>query len=381
MSETRHPDRSSNARRRITEQAASWYLDHREGLGSVRDADFLAWLRRSPIHLEEYLAIAQLHGDLKAAASLETMSLEQLDALAATEHPVVPLRRETAMPAVARAPQAAARVPRRRTTRWMAAAGIAGLAVAGATTWHMISAPAMDVYTTTSTATREITLADGSLLRLDRDSAIAVRFDNRHRVIDVQRGGMLIDVGKDPQRPLQVTLGASVLRDVGTVFEARRQGSGGTVTVISGQVDVLAPGPSWPPSWLPLFGNRTDAGHVVANLAHGEQATLNGDGTLAKLTRQADLTRTTAWLPAEIRFEDSTVAEVARRFNAYSAQPLVIDDPAVASMRISGLFHAHDANAFVTYLSTLPGVRVLRDGNRIRIVGTGAEASHGARRL
>lgn len=376
MHETRHPDRPSNARRRITEQAASWYLDHREGLGSVHDADFLAWLQRSPIQQEEYLAIAQLHGDLKAAAGLETMSLEQLGALAATEPPVVPLRREAAA-AVIRA-QTASLAPRRYVPRWMAVAGIVGLALAGATAWRMAFTPSMRVYSS-GDATREIRLADGSLLRLDRGSTIAVHFDDRHRDIDVRRGGLLIDVGKDPRRPLQVALGASVLRDVGTVFEARRQGSGGTVTVISGQVDVLAPPPAWPPSWLPQLRHRAEAGRVVVNLARGEQATLNGDGTLARLTARADLARITAWLPTEIRFENSTVAEVARRFNAYSAQPLVIDDPVVASMRISGLFHAHDANAFVAYLATLPGVRVQRDGDSTHIVR--AEASPDARRL
>ncbi len=379
MNRTRHPDRSA-ARRRITEQAAHWYLDHREGLGSVRSGDFLAWLQRSPTHVAEYLAIARLHGDLKAAASMEAMSIEQLAALAATGAPVVPLHRQPSAPAVTPATRANGHPAHRRPARWRVAAGAVGLAIAGAATWLALAAPPVDVYTSTTAAAREITLADGSLLRLDRDSAIAVRFDDRHRAIEVERGGMLLDVGKDPRRPLQVTLGASVLRDVGTVFEARRRGNGGTVTVISGQVDVLAPDSAGSNSvWLALFGHRADARHVVASLAPGEQAALNDAGTVIRLTTHADLARVTAWLPAEIRFHDSTVAAVARRFNAYTTQPLVIDDPAVASMRISGLFHAHDVNAFVTYLATLPGVRVLRTGDCIRIVGT--ETSPGASRL
>lgn len=380
MNRTRCPDRTA-ARRRITEQAAYWYLDHREQPDAVHSADFLIWLQRSPTHVAEYLAIARLHGDLKATIYMETMSVEQLQALATTEALVVPLRRSPTMTTVTPAIQTSGGTSRRRPARWLAAASAAGLAITGAADWHALAVPPAAVYTSTAAATREITLADGSLLRLDRDSAVAVRFDERRRTIAVERGGLLIDVGKDPRRPLQVTLGASVLRDVGTVFEARRRGNGGTVTVISGQVDVLAPNPTGSGSaWLAMLGRRSDARHVVAKLVRGEQVALDDVGAVVRLTTGADLAKVTAWLPAEIRFHDSTVAEVARRFNAYTTQPLVIDDPALASMRISGLFHAHDADAFVTYLATLPDVRVLRDGERIRIVG-GSDLSRGVHRL
>ena len=39
----------------------------------------------------------------------------------------------------------------------------------------------------------------------------------------------------------------------------------------------------------------------------------------------------------------------------------------IAGMRISGRFHAHDVDAFLAYLASLPGVQVKRDGERAQV--------------
>src|SRR5215469_12068442 len=64
--------------RKITEQAAAWYLDQQDNPCQRQQAAFLTWLRASPAHVAEYLAIAQMHGDMKTAASIETMSMMEL---------------------------------------------------------------------------------------------------------------------------------------------------------------------------------------------------------------------------------------------------------------------------------------------------------------
>lgn len=373
---------------RTTEQAASWYLDQREGLSAMQQTAFLAWLRQSPLHVAEYLAIAQMHGDLKAAAAMETMDTAQLGELAASESAIVTLRPQvTQIPAVAQLHRARP-APARRSRRllpWGIAASIAALLLTVATVWlhasAALAAPAV-VYASGADAGRSLTLADGSLVQLDRDSAIAVRFDAHQRHIEVTRGGALFDVGKDPSRPLQVQLGDDQLQDIGTVLSTRRQPGGSVVTVLSGQVNLLAPAHPWLDAWQRKLG-RTPAANtvVVAALVGGHQAVLDEHGAVIALNAHADIAQATAWLPADIRFQHSTVAEVARRFNAYTSRPLVIDDPRVAAMRISGLFHARDAEAFTAYLSSLPGVQVQRDEQRIRIFGSATGAAHAPRRM
>ena len=333
--------------RRIAEQAAEWYLDQREGLDAAQRRRFLAWLRQSPLHVAEYLGMARLHGDLGAAAALEAMDAEALAALAASERAVVPLR-----PLLPRAPSTP--TPRRHGVPWwQQAVAAAMVALLGGAAFLREAAPPMDLYTAAAEV-RQLAFDDGTLVQLDRASALAVRYDDAQRRFELLRGGALFDVGKDPARPLRVGVGAQVLEDVGTVFDAHRSASGVSVAVVSGEVRVWPGAPS------------AAQAEALADLHAGQYAEV-ADGRLAALERQADLPRRTAWLPADIHFEHSTVAEVARRFDAYGGKPLCIDDPALAATRISGRFHARDPEAFVAYLGTLPGVHVQRGADGIRV--------------
>src|ERR1700756_5341589 len=70
----------------IAGQAAEWFVANREGtLDPVQRATFAAWLKSSPMHVEEYLGIALLVRDLRAAADPE-VSVEALLARARTSH-------------------------------------------------------------------------------------------------------------------------------------------------------------------------------------------------------------------------------------------------------------------------------------------------------
>ena len=345
-----HDDMSQAAARRITEEAAQWLLASREGLDEPSRIAFVNWLRHSPAHVAEYMAIVQWDQDMREAAAHEPMGGTALVAHAAAEPAVVPFRPRSFTPA--RHTPAQVRKPRRRWP-WLAGAAMAAVAVLAVT---LVRGPTPDtspgpgvVYTAPADATRSLQLADGSRIQLNRGSAIRVRFDDRQRAIAVIDGTMLIDVGHASSAPLTVSLGSTVLRDIGTVFQVRAQPDGGEVTVLSGRVDVMA------------------AQSVVAHLQGGERATLARDGSVSHLAPHADITQELAWLPAEIEFHDQPIAEVAQRFNDYGQAPLLIEDAALAQTRISGRFHAREPAGFIAYLETLEGVRVLRDARGIHV--------------
>lgn len=362
--------RGDRVARRIAEEAAHWYLDQREGLDADAQQAFLAWLQCAPAHREEYLAIARLHGDLKAVAAQETASAAQLRAGLTGERAVVMLPARGAA-------QRARRQPRRRL-RWLATAAVVlAVGVVALGSWFE-RAPAGAVFAADDGQPRQLALPDGTVVQLDRGSAIAVRFDARRRDIALLRGRALFDVGKDPLRPLEVRLGAGVLRDIGTVFEASRGAQGGEVTVLSGRVHVLAPAHPWLAGWARRLGHPLEPARLAADLGAGEQARIDGAGQVIGASGPADVQQATRWLPAEIAFHDAPVADVARRFNAYTTTPLVVEDARIGALRISGRFHARDPAAFVAYLGSLPGVRIARDHGRVRVL---AATTHGARRL
>ncbi|RUL69430.1 FecR family protein [Dyella choica] len=363
MNEPTNFDAARQARR-ITEQAVNWYIEQQEPLSERQRAAFLDWLRASPKHVAEYFAVAQMHGDMKAAASLKQLPAAELVERARRDNPIVMFpHREKAMPEP-RHEQAARGT--RRLQLLAGAASVAAMALlwAGLTHRHTAEArpqQAQVQHYASGNAAQSLALADGTLIQLDRQSEIDVRFDDHYRRIEVQRGHALFDVGKDSARPMLVNVGGHVLQDIGTIFEVRRDAGGDTLTVISGRVRVLdAQNSSSKGDELPL------PGVAIADLTAGQQIELDASGVSP--VHPAQIAQATAWLPAEISFQHETIANVARRFNAYTSTPLQIEGEEIAQKRISGVFHADNPQAFVAYLSTLSNVRVIRDADRIRVV-------------
>ena len=349
--------------RRVTEQAVSWYIEHQEPLSERQRVAFLNWLRASPKHVAEYFAVAQMHGDMKAAAMLKQLTATELMEQARRDNPIVMFpHREKAMPEPRHEHTA------RGTRRLQLLAGAASVA-AVALLWlgltHRRTAEihpqqAQAEHYAAGNATQSLALADGTLIQLDRQSEIDVRFDDRYRRIEVKRGHALFDVGKDPARPMLVNVGGHVLQDIGTIFEVRRDAGGDTLTVISGRVRVLDAQKS------PSKGDELPLpGVAIADLTAGQQIELDASGVSP--VHPAQIAQATAWLPAEISFQHETIANVARRFNAYTNTPLQIEGEEIAQKRISGVFHADNPQAFVAYLSTLSNVRIIRDADRIRV--------------
>jgi transmembrane sensor len=385
--------------RRLSEEAATWYLDMQDAPDACTEAQFMGWLRRSPQHVAEYMAMAQMHGDLRAATAAEQMSVGELRELAACESSVVSLHRGVGrkhpLP-LKRLPQGAmgaawpqgaghaqeavhavcgsrfngdARSRQRRTAalRWSAVAAavlLFGGILTLTLTWPTPTEPGIRY--AAGIEVREVTLDDDTVVQLSPQSAMFVRFDSHARQIELVEGSASFDIGKDPARPMKVTVGQQQIDDVGTVFDVQRSEGSAQVTVVSGEVSVW----NLPSPWLArararLTGSPGPRDRIV-DLRGGESARMDRDGHLTERGR-ADLAVATQWLPEDIRFHDTTVAEVARRFNAYSTRPLVVDDPELARKRISGVFHARDPEAFIAYIDSLPHVRVERTADRVHL--------------
>ncbi|HKT29584.1 FecR family protein [Dyella sp.] len=365
MNESTHFDAARQARR-ITEQAVAWYIEQQEPLSERQRVAFLEWLRASPKHIAEYFAVVRLHGDIKAAAALQKLTSEQLVEQARRDNPIVMFpHMEKVMREERPSPPARHRLAKYALAT-VASAGSIAMAWLGVVHWRAIQIhqPPQAVFAkqySATQATQSLTLADGTLVQLDRNSSIDVHYDSHVRRIDVQSGHVLFDVGKDPTRPMFVDVGGHVLQDIGTIFDVKRDTNGDTFTVISGRVRVLNAEPSSTQDNKPPL-----PGLAVADLTAGMQIAFDVSGT--GTVRPIAVAEASAWLPTDISFHHETIANVARRFNAYTSTPLEIDDQTIAGKRISGVFHADNPQAFMAYLATLPDVRIIHDADRIRVV-------------
>ncbi|HUW53954.1 MAG TPA: FecR domain-containing protein [Rhodanobacter sp.] len=370
----------------IAEQAAEWYVAHRDGtLGTLQQNAFMRWLRASPMHVAEYLAIAGVARDIGDAARLNTTPLPQLLGEVEDMDRVVPIHavtRESVFemfsPHEHRVRTRARRHARlshaatRSLARWgnVAALMLVTTAMILGLRWFT-SRPQVLNYATSHGEQRSLQLPDNTFVRLNSDSAIAVRFSPHRRLVEVNRGQAYFEVAKDAARPFGVRVGGLLIRDIGTAFDVYRQDIGTTVTVTEGQVQVWPVPPASPRAgWLhrDQWQAAATPGRPLVDLVAGHQARIAASGQLES-QGPVDAEQATAWLQGNIVFEGESIAAVAAQFNRYNNSQISVNDRRIGALPISGTFAAHDVPTFVAFLNSIPGVHTRTQGRRIIVSG------------
>jgi transmembrane sensor len=341
----------------VAQQAGTWFIANQSGsLEQAERAAFVAWLKASPIHVEEYLGVALVAHDLPAAAEDPQVPLEALLELARADDTDGVVRLEASLPVREPAPKRI-RAPR----GWSFATSIAAmLLLAASVLWWVRDGEFLGLPRVYQTAHGEQIVAqlpDGSELHLNTDSSVTVRYSRSERVVDITRGQALFTVARDEHRRFRVSAGDAHVLAVGTQFDIYRRPNTTIVTVVEGSVAVLAGAP--PPG---ATGFPPDALRVQA----GYQVHVDARGVLAQPI-PVDVQQTLAWLQQKLAFERRPLGEVADEFNRYGSIPIEIDDAALRALPISGVFDVHDIDSFVAFLQTLDGVRVERTHARIRV--------------
>ena len=354
-----------NVRAAIAAQAADWFVTNDERqLEREESAALVKWLKASPAHVEEFLGVSVIARDLRKACAGPDFSVDQLLERAATDQEAAAWSWRSRI-------RAALEIRPQR--RWQAAgAAVAVIGVLGLgwlvsrTLWPVFGlrpgAPAVEAAAlrleTAHGELRAWRLADNSVVHLNTDSVVTVRYDKMERVVVLHSGEAVFEVRHDSGRPFRVLAGTAEVVDLGTRFDVRRISGSTVVTVAEGRVAVgltRAPGAA---------GSNTLTGFVPVNA--GQQLTVVGDEPPA-VPVPADAERTTAWLHRQIMFEREPLELVAAEFNRYSRKPIEITTPALRSLRVSGVFATDNTSGFIAFLRTLEGVHVQVTTTRILV--------------
>lgn len=339
----------------IGQEAADWFVANRGTLSAKERQNFVAWLKTSPMHVEEYLAISVIARDLPAACERTEDSLESLLARA---------RSESEGPAESLWSRLVTGIRQAAAPRWVGAAvAMAALAVVSfgllsfwnsrppthaaapepATVWH---------FATGHGEQQTQRLADNSVLHLNTDTAVTVRYSRSQRDVTLTSGEAEFEVSHSPERPFRVFAGSAQMIDVGTTFNVRLASGATIVTVIEGLVAVA-----------PAHLSRAVK---FVQLGADQQISVNGEDWPATAVR-VDAQHDTAWLHRQITFEHEPLARVVEEFNRYSSKPIEITTPALRNLEISGVFSIDDTDAFIAFLRSLEGVHVEVTSAQIRV--------------
>jgi transmembrane sensor len=313
--------------------------------------DFIAWSRRSNLHVEEFLRVSQLTQELAGSKSWPQDSITELieQARAIDSSRVARLVTATERSS---APRPAAAGGRRIVQRALAASIvilISGVLIA-MFDWGS------KTYITNVGEMRSITLEDGSVVDLNTRSRLRARFTAAERDVQLLTGEAIFRVAKNPHRPFRVWSGDTEIVAVGTEFNVDAHNSRTVVTVLEGRVRVSN-------SMSSTSGRSTGSTEPATRpieLASGEQAVV-AEYNPPRRVPVADTKRATAWTERRLIFEETTLTEVAAEFARYNEKSIHILGEPLASMRITGIFNATDQASFVEFLRTHADVRVHED--------------------
>jgi transmembrane sensor len=339
----------------IAEQAAEWLVANDEGpLDARKAATLAAWLKASPVHVEEFLRVSAIARDLRQAHTDPEYSFETVLARARAEDDtrVLPLW-----------PQLTAPVRSISSRGWLTAAvtmaAVVVLSLGLFSPWNVGPVAPVPLPAGTTALHFETRhgeqlsrrLADNSLLHLNTDSAVTVRLSKTERLVMLTSGQAEFEVAHDPARAFRVFAGSAEVIAIGTKFDVHLQDDSTVVTVVEGRVAV---GPS-----------QNDAPRFV-QVGADQQIRVAADEWPVTPTT-VDAQRTTAWLNRQIVFDHEPLERVAAEFNRYAPKTIKIATPVLRNLEISGTFATDDTDAFIAFLRSLKGVRVEATATNVRV--------------
>jgi len=283
---------------------------------------FAAWLDQSPAHVrawnEMHALMAALHAPARASYNAV---LEQAGR----------------SPSARLAGRDGRGVGRRTLLRWMAGGvAVAAVVVAGIRAPILLDRWGAD-YMTVAGEREAVTLADGTRAELDTDTVLKVDITSTARRITVVRGEAFFDVAGDA-RPFIVMTSAGETRDIGTAFSVAEGDGQSTATVESGIVDVST-------AMHPRDAVRVTAGQTV-----------DFNAERVSPVRAADLEERLAWRRGQLVFRQQPLSEVVAKLNRYRSGRIVILNPWISDLLVSGSFNVAQPDAAIEALEGVLGI-------------------------
>ena len=330
------PDATPPTQDQLLQEAAVWFARMRGPEAETNRDEFEAWLARGALHRRAYNRAAEIFAMGKVLGEDE------------------------------RPPTSPASGDGHRNSRLVLAVMAALLALV-TTTWLALRTT-MDVETpadrvaengtnrgqdlaqlaTGPGETRTVRLADGSLVRLEVDTIVAVTFTQAVRRLTLERGNARFQVAQEA-RPFVVYAGGGHVTARGTIFDVslasdRRV----TVRLIEGVVEVT------PPS----SGSESTPRPAPRRLRPGETMSFTARHEFAPedpATRQG---RSSSGSPrampeAAHEYDGIRVAELIAAANPGASRPIRLAEPAIGERRVSGRFRIDDSDLLAERIAAL----------------------------
>lgn len=295
----------------IDEQAAIWFTrQHSQQMTAQQRNEFNAWIANDK-HQQAYQAIAQIW------QSCETLRRPAINATTNKKHyfwrPLFHTASTCCLLTVLYLP------------------------------YSQLPALLMDNMTlATSNQPKEMTLADGSKVFLDRDSQVRVAYVQTERQLWLEKGQAYFKVKSNRYRPFYVHADSRLIKVVGTEFEVNRyQPNQVNVAVHQGIVEVKASENAKP-----------------TYLYAGTQAT-SQSASDTFVVSPINANTVGSWRFGQLHFIEQPLAEVLAKLKPYLDFDVQIASAEIATMKVSGVANINEAKNFITAIPLILPVNVV----------------------
>ena len=381
---------ANDRRKLVTEEAAEWWVLLQGEVSRAQREQYVDWLRESTLHVAEMLFVARVHGALE---QFQRWPSVPTDGAHDKEGSVVELTGAQQNTYARRGTPAL--VPRERGRMWIMAATLLIMTSVGAI---LLVYARGRVIQTERGERREVALTDGSVVQLDPETRLRVKYERHARRIFLESGRVLFHVAKNADCPFLVESNNTAVRAVGTAFAVEKRGEAIVVTVAEGKVaviparapsnDTARPSPfagrvemhdkisvadsdrsasTAPSGSLATHFNGQSASQQLGGgsapeilLTANQQVTVASSGS-AEPPHAVDSRRALAWADGRLVFENSSVGDAIREFNRYNRIKIIVNDNKLAQRRITGVFSAADPESFVAFMQLVTHVHVSRN--------------------
>lgn len=319
----------------LAEEAATWVIAMRREDAAHLRSDFELWCSHSSAHRLAYDRMASV---LETSAVLKAAP-DRVDAPS----------------------------DRRNSRLWIGLATAAVVALAVAVTLQASTAPdgspdrhlaaAETPLSTAHGQIRTFRLADGSQVTLDADSSAAVRMTASLRGLRLDQGRARVVIARDA-RPFAIEASSgAVVATQASLDVGYRQNGEVEVRLIAGDASMRGVALR-PATYLQIDGEPMMIDRPIAFSSR----------SFTPRVIDTDSSATSDWPEGWAEYRSIPLGALIEQANRYADRPIIIDDPAVATMQVSGRFRLTDTRRFVARICALFSLRAERrsDGYHLR---------------
>lgn len=198
-----------------------------------------------------------------------------------------------------------------------------------------------------------INLPDNSIMVLNTNSFVQVKYTQHARIIELQRGEIHIDVAHDISRPLSVITGEKVIQAVGTAFNVEIHDEQVELIVTEGKVLVAHKNPIYNHVDIEKMAHKLPNNSMA--ISKGEKVELNVTGKVQEEViklNEIEIAANLSWRQGNLIFRGESLVDAMAEISRYTNIAFELaDDQKLKQVKVAGLFKTGDVTGLLDVLT------------------------------